>query len=68
MREVRETRSGSERLVLLPEASVFWTHDGKHSTVTVDRASITTVHALQIDEVLCLLRDNGDLQGKLFLA
>lgn len=62
-------KAGSgERLVLLPEASVSWTKDSGHISVSVDKSSIKRVHAVAIDTLLRGLKDSGDLQGKLYLA
>ncbi|KAI0404731.1 hypothetical protein F4802DRAFT_218327 [Xylaria palmicola] len=61
-------RDKNRRLVLVPEGPVSWESVNNHIRVRVLKASITTVHPLYVDSVLGRLRDNGNLQGKLFLS
>ncbi|KAI1366807.1 hypothetical protein F5Y08DRAFT_112758 [Xylaria arbuscula] len=61
-------RSGSCRLVLLPEGQVSWASNNGHVNVTIEKSSISQVHPLYVDIMLGRLVDNGNLQGKLYLS
>ena len=61
-------RAGGRRIVLLAEGKISCERGSEHVKVSVGRSSIVKVHSLQIDQLLGRLVDNGDLQGKLFLA
>ncbi|KAI0007682.1 hypothetical protein F4779DRAFT_591005 [Xylariaceae sp. FL0662B] len=61
-------RHDSHRVVLVPEGPVSWVSASGHIRVMVSKASIVKVHPLRVDDVLGQLTDNGNLQGKLFIA
>ncbi|EME83378.1 uncharacterized protein MYCFIDRAFT_203611 [Pseudocercospora fijiensis CIRAD86] len=61
-------KAAGSRLLLLPEGDVSYEKLGDHTKVTVDLASVTRVHAIQVDDRLGRLVDNGSIQSKLYLA
>lgn len=56
------------RMVIVPEGSISYARDGDYSIVTIDRDSVSRVHAYNIDHNIGQLIDNGTLQSKLLLS
>ena len=66
---VLKQRDGDRRTVLIPEAkNVSYYMSSGHITVSIAREAITKVHALDVDNVLGRLVDNGSPESKLYLA
>jgi hypothetical protein len=56
------------RIVLIPDGSVQFQRNTDHVAVQIERGSGSRAHAYSIDDLLCRIVDNGNLQSKLFLS
>ena len=65
---VLKSEGTKNRLVLLPEGLVTYQDSGGHVRVTVEKSSITKVHAVQEDRQLGRLVDDDSLPVQLFVA
>lgn len=67
---LRNMSGANDRLVLIPEGIVEYTKtsSNKHVMISIDKDTITKVHAYSLDTYLGRLTDNGDLQSKLVLC
>ncbi|KUI70693.1 hypothetical protein VM1G_06338 [Cytospora mali] len=57
----------SDRRVIIPAGNVSFERNGDHVSVCID-PSPTSTHIYRLDNIMRLLRDNGNLQSQLFLC
>ncbi|KAK6438570.1 hypothetical protein LTR95_005222 [Oleoguttula sp. CCFEE 5521] len=62
------TRGAFRVLPIAEAAAVQYSFEGEHTAVSVSTSMTTKVHAVQIDDQLGRLIDNGDMDCKLYLA
>jgi hypothetical protein len=60
--------SYEDRLVLIPEGTVSYSKADHHVAVSVDKNTVTKVHAYQLDTTLGRLVYDGNIQGRLYLG